>query len=176
MNAPPSLNESGVTFKTPHSSVLCGRPRRRSRSGHSASPTVGDGTQNGAANDRASCVLWNGFSELPSITRSPSTARRNLARTRLEDAALTLLTCFIALVGVGRNDHALARRHRVAFHDGVEVRRVEGLALEQRLGDCVELLDVGLTERASARVLLVDDAAHLGVDLLSGLLRVVLMA
>ena len=58
---------------------------------------------------------------------------------------------------------------RLAGHDVVELVAVDGFPLQQGLGHGVHLVLVVLDQLARQRVLLVDDAAHLGVHLLHGL-------
>src|SRR5216110_2771869 len=57
--------------------------------------------------------------------------------------------------------------------DLVDLCAVDRLALEERLGHLVEHLEVATQEELGALVGLEQDAAHLGVDLDGGLLRVV---
>src|SRR5438128_723217 len=57
--------------------------------------------------------------------------------------------------------------------DLVDLRAVDRLALEERLGHLVEHLEVAAQEELGALVGLEQDAAHLGVDMDGGLLRVV---
>src|SRR5436309_3272184 len=57
--------------------------------------------------------------------------------------------------------------------DLVDLRAVDRLALEERLGHLVEHLEVAAQEELGALVGLEQDASHLGVDMDGGLLRVV---
>src|SRR5918994_6627983 len=62
----------------------------------------------------------------------------------------------------------LRRPRRLAGHDVADLVGVERLVLEQRLGHHLDLFAVLLEDLASDAVLLIDDAADLGVDLLHG--------
>src|SRR6478735_7889333 len=73
---------------------------------------------------RGSWPLLRSVRPAPSRSMRPpenSAARRNLARTRLEDAALALLPSVVALVCVGRDHHTLTRRHRPPLHQSIEL-------------------------------------------------------
>ena len=69
-------------------------------------------------------------------------------------------------LGGGLRAGRLGRPRRPAGHDVVDLVGVEGLPLEQRLGHRLHLVAVLLQEPRRELVLLVDDAADLGVALL----------
>src|SRR5882724_7661269 len=62
----------------------------------------------------------------------------------------------------------LGRTRLLAGHDVVDLLGVDGFPFQQGLGHRVHPVLVVLDQLARQRVLLVDDAAHLGVDLLHG--------
>src|SRR5882672_1425916 len=65
----------------------------------------------------------------------------------------------------GRATRGLRRPRRLARHDVGDLLGIEGLELEQRRRHRLDLLAILLEQLARDRVLLVDDAADLGVDL-----------
>src|SRR6185369_1594644 len=139
---PPSKKESGVTLSTPmtrgQSSATRCRPQTRCR------------------------VASSGKGRRTALV-SPARPRMRLGRVRRGRGVGT---------GVGpergarRGAHRLRRTRRTALHDVLDLVAVERFDFEQRLGHRFDLVAVFLDELPRQRILLVDDATDLQVDLL----------
>src|SRR5690606_25260303 len=94
--------------------------------------------------------------------RSGLGGRAAYRRQRARAAALVTATLAGAVP-------ARRRRRLAAFHDGVDLRRVDGLVLQQQLGHRVQLVDVLGEDGLGAVVRAVQDPVHDLVDLARGL-------
>src|SRR5882672_7537255 len=97
------------------------------------------------------------------ITSGLSRESENLPHRRINAASRRSGWCGFSLrVAATRG---LRRPRRLARHDVGDLLGIEGLELEQRRRHRLDLLAILLEQLARDRVLLVDDAADLGVDL-----------
>src|SRR5688572_13552504 len=103
---PPSLNESGVTLSTPQTEHAMG-PRRA----ETPSPLTARAVFSPCPVSLASSTNAPPQRRAGSRALNVSTSRRNLTGPGLEDGTFALLARFVALVGVGGDDHLLTRRH-----------------------------------------------------------------
>src|SRR3954466_1205342 len=117
------------------------------------------------------------------ITRGlPRSSRNRPAASRLIYALRRGMRCHDSLFSarrrrrrVGRTAGGFRRARRPALHDVVHLLGVECFPFEQRLGHDLDLLAVLVDEPARLGVHLVDDAPDLGVDLLHGRFRDILV-
>src|SRR5690606_6321230 len=94
------------------------------------------------------------------------------------DACASVLTCRLTdrrfgrfalahLAARGRRGRVVPSRRRLriaAFHDVLDLRLVDRLVLDERLGHLVQLVDVGLEDALATLIVRVDQAAHFLVD------------
>src|SRR6266581_5801350 len=137
---PPSENESGVTLTTPatsgRSSISWNLPQRRLRA-----------------------VTAAGMKR-PEAGFGPRSWNELGGRCRLDRAGRPRLRRLL------RRLRGLGRARRPAVHDVLDLLGVDGFQLEQGLGHGFDLVAVVEDELPRQAVLLVDDLADLGVDLL----------
>src|SRR5690606_20624759 len=162
---PPSEKESGVTFTTPmtsgRSSDSVNLPQTRRRTG--LGRFIGASTLRKAqkrSTRPSGCARTRAIRALPRPPRSGSRRLGGRRRRRHRRAG----------AGPGAGSAAarralLGRPGRAARHDVVDLVGVDRFPLEQRLGHRLDLVPVLLEDLARGRVLLVDDAADLAVDL-----------
>src|SRR3954465_3171010 len=153
-NSPPSEKESGVTFSTP---IRAGRGRA------DRLPAAG-----GPAGDSDVAALGAVAAGLCRISGPRLRHRARLGRTLA--AGLLDRAGRRRRLGLRRPEHLFGG---LAGQERLELLALDGLVLEQQLGEAVELLAVGDQHLARGLVRLLDDAADLVVDLACDLVRVV---